>query len=304
MCSLIRLTRCRRRRALGRRRALVRIVTCLRRGRRVQELIIGGLAAAARGCPRVPEDEEGEPVHPQLRNPDGKRDQEQHHVGEHHPVLEAPLPALGIRDLPAPSACLGSGPARRRLCRPGGPAPGPRCGGGPAPWLGRRPVPGGPGPGSSPVPGGPGPGSSPVPGGPGPGSGPVPGGPGPGSGPALRPGPSGRPTLRPRPGGGTSIRRPQPRGRPGLWFRLPAVWLPALLLAPGFLQLLPRLCVGAPRPPVLRLRALLPGLCLGTLLPGLCLRTLLPRLCLWALLPRLCLGALLPGLCLPGLGLG
>jgi hypothetical protein len=60
----------------------------------VQELVIGRICTIARACPVVPEDKERAPVHRNLSDPEGKRDQEQHHISENHPVLEAALPAL------------------------------------------------------------------------------------------------------------------------------------------------------------------------------------------------------------------
>src|SRR5262249_61786859 len=96
---------------------LIRVVIC-RRGRRVQLLLVGCICAIARACHGAPEDKEPKSVHPCLRNPDEKGDQEQHHVGEHHAVLEAALPALGVQALPGGRPCPGRGPGRAGLGSP------------------------------------------------------------------------------------------------------------------------------------------------------------------------------------------
>ena len=70
----------------------------------MQELLIDFAGRVTRSCPIVPEDKERESVYRNLSDPEEQRDQEQHRVGEHHPVLEAALPALCVRDLPAPGA--------------------------------------------------------------------------------------------------------------------------------------------------------------------------------------------------------
>jgi hypothetical protein len=60
-------------------------------------LILVEILRVTRGCPRVPEEEERESAQPELRGPDNDGDQEQGHIGEHHPVLEPALPALDVQ---------------------------------------------------------------------------------------------------------------------------------------------------------------------------------------------------------------
>jgi hypothetical protein len=70
----------------------------------VQDIIVFQICAIACACVCVSEDKEGESVHRNLSNPDKERDQQQHHISEYHPILEAELPSLCCEGLLAARA--------------------------------------------------------------------------------------------------------------------------------------------------------------------------------------------------------
>jgi hypothetical protein len=57
-------------------------VRCVHIVNLARALILVKILSIARLRPCVPEEEEGEPVHPEFHNPDSKRDDEQEHIGD------------------------------------------------------------------------------------------------------------------------------------------------------------------------------------------------------------------------------